>query len=271
MGIKKKLTNGALAATMGLALVGGGTFAAFNDVEALDNHFAAGTLDLSLAGSEKFQLSDLKPGDYATRTIKMKNAGSLAIKDVLLSIDSVKFIDGEPGDSDMGDNESKYDYLDQFLVTVLTVGAEGDGDLHPLDIIEEDDGITLADIYRASEGKDESINKIRSYVAANHVMEDGRINIATVNPDRWTGIPKSPNDPDNVILGVKFKDNTNKVKKDGYYKQNKFQGDSANVTFTLEARQWGGLDVRDSDLNDDGSIKTNKKSYSEEGNPKRPE
>ncbi|WP_163526925.1 TasA family protein [Halobacillus ihumii] len=266
MGIKKKLSGGALAATMGLALVGGGTFAAFNDVEALDNQVAAGTLDLNLAsvdGSMEFQLSDLKPGDRATRTIKMENAGSLAIKDVLLSIENVTFKDGKPGDRDMGDNGDKIDFLEQFEVTVIKVGAEGSGDGEFPKIITGEANITLADLHKASQGDGTAKSKILGAVTPGYVSNDGRINIATVNPDEWTGIPVVPEDPDNVQITVEFVDDDTKDDQDKYYLQNKFQGDSADVTFTLEARQWGGLNIQEDDVDDNGYIKTNEKAHSE--------
>ncbi|MFD2922522.1 TasA family protein [Halobacillus naozhouensis] len=273
MGIKKKLTNGALAATMGLALVGGGTFAAFNDVEAIDNTMATGTLELDLQdlnGEKEFSISNLKPGDHATRSFKMFNTGSLAIKDVLLSIDKFEFHDEAPGDSDMEDNHDELEYLDQFEVSVITVGAEGGSGGFPKNIVSSEDDITLKDIYEVSKGVSSAIGEIEAAVADGYVSEDGRINIATVNPSKWTGIPVVPKDPDNVKIKIEFVDDKTKDENEEYYVQNKFQGDSADVTFTLEARQWGGLDVKGSDVDENGFIETNEKANSEEGNPLRP-
>ena len=48
MGIKKKLGLGVASAALGLSLIGGGTWAAFNDAATINNHFAAGTLDLEV-------------------------------------------------------------------------------------------------------------------------------------------------------------------------------------------------------------------------------
>ena len=48
MNIKKKLTVGVMSATLGLSLVGGGTWAAFNDTATINNQFATGVLDLEL-------------------------------------------------------------------------------------------------------------------------------------------------------------------------------------------------------------------------------
>lgn len=61
MGMKKKLSLGVASAALGLALVGGGTWAAFNDVKSTDATFASGTLDLSAKEqSANVNLSKLK-------------------------------------------------------------------------------------------------------------------------------------------------------------------------------------------------------------------
>lgn len=84
MSIKKKMGTGILAGALGLSLVGGGTWAAFNDVEAVDNTFAAGTLDLVTNEEALFNVSNLKPGDYFTKTLELTNNGSLDINEILL-------------------------------------------------------------------------------------------------------------------------------------------------------------------------------------------
>src|SRR5690242_6675504 len=130
MNIKKKLVMGAMSATLGLALVGGGTYAAFNDVESAHAGVAAGTLDLVLDGYNKpatFNVSDLKPGDHMTREIKMSNAGTLAIKNVLMQAEVANFTDGgTSADPDVaGPATNQLDYLDQFWVTLAKTGIEG--------------------------------------------------------------------------------------------------------------------------------------------------
>jgi len=65
------------------AIVIGGTVAYFSDVEtSKGNTFSAGTLDLEINDenpwtSTVFNISDVKPGDSDTVTIKLKNVGSL--------------------------------------------------------------------------------------------------------------------------------------------------------------------------------------------------
>ncbi|MFS1516167.1 TasA family protein [Bacillus sp. SCS-151] len=85
MGIKKKLGLGMASAALGLSLIGGGTFAYFSDSAEVTNTFAAGTLDLSVSNTELFMVDNLKPGDWMERTFTISNAGTLNIKDVLLT------------------------------------------------------------------------------------------------------------------------------------------------------------------------------------------
>lgn len=85
MSIKKKLGLGVASAALGLSLIGGGTYAYFNDVEAVENTFAAGTLDLSVNPTVAFDVKNLKPGDHMEREFKMTNAGTLDIAQVLMN------------------------------------------------------------------------------------------------------------------------------------------------------------------------------------------
>ncbi len=63
------------------ALVGGMTFASFNDtqVSMLPSVVSAGTLQLNQEGlTDPIQFKDMKPGDVANFTIDLRNAGTLA-------------------------------------------------------------------------------------------------------------------------------------------------------------------------------------------------
>lgn len=84
MNIKKQLTTGVMSAALGLALIGGGTFAFFSDTEVSNNTFAAGTLDLAAAPTEIFNVDNLKPGDSMLRTFELQNNGTLDIDKVFL-------------------------------------------------------------------------------------------------------------------------------------------------------------------------------------------
>ena len=261
MSLKKKLTMGALSATLGISLVGAGTWAAFNDIEEVSSSLQAGTLDLVVAeadGPINFDISNLKPGDTMTRYIKLDNGGSLAIKDVLLSIDSIDFTDyvpkeGEPGygDPDTYGENSAEEYLDQFKVTLLRTGLEGNDE----EIIVSSDNITLADIYKATNLNDAAaINKI--FAATGNHWVDGRINLASAAENQYTGLPVDPADFDTVEMSVEFVEYS--VRDDrGVEEQNKYQGDTVDVEFTLEARQWQGQEITADDVNADGYVETN--------------
>ncbi|WP_242142457.1 MULTISPECIES: biofilm matrix protein CalY [unclassified Bacillus cereus group] len=85
MSLKKKLGMGVASAALGIALIGGGTFAFFSDKEVSNNTFAAGTLDLTLDPKTIVDIKDLKPGDSVKKEFLLKNSGSIAIKDVKLA------------------------------------------------------------------------------------------------------------------------------------------------------------------------------------------
>ena len=101
MSLKKKLGLGAASAALGLSLIGGGTFAYFNDIATVNNQFAAGTLNLDVnkdgESSINFDLRNLKPGDTAKRYFILANDGSLSIKDVLDEMYSFWICDGKAG------------------------------------------------------------------------------------------------------------------------------------------------------------------------------
>lgn len=85
MSIKKKLGLGVASAALGLALIGGGTFAYFSDTEVSNNTFAAGTLDLAVNPSVIVDVDNLKPGDVVAREFLLENNGSLDIATIDLA------------------------------------------------------------------------------------------------------------------------------------------------------------------------------------------
>ena len=266
MTLKKKLAMGALSATLGMSLVGAGTWAAFNDIEEVSASVAAGTLDLVVDeydGPVNFNVSNLKPGDTMTRYIKLDNAGSLAIKDVLLSIDSIDFTDYLPegGDPDTYGQNSAEEYLSQFKVTLLKTGIEGAEE----EIISSSEEITLADIYKATNPsiKDEgAITKLSGAVAGYWV--EGRVNLASMAQNQYTGLPVDPDDFDAVELSIEFVEYSERGDR-GVEEQNKYQGDTVDVTFTLEARQWDGQEVTDRDMDESGYVETNEEANNGDG------
>jgi spore coat-associated protein N len=116
MSIKKKLAMGTASLAIGAALVGGGTFAYFNDVEESNgNTFAAGTIDLApdLNGTALFNLQNQKPGDPFNGTYTVNNAGSLAIGKVKLTTSYTA-----AGGADSSDLAT------QLKITSLTFGGQ---------------------------------------------------------------------------------------------------------------------------------------------------
>ncbi|MFS0783739.1 TasA family protein [Bacillus sp. 1P06AnD] len=275
MNVKAKLMTGALSAVVGIALVGGGTWAAFNDTEQVAAKVEAGKLDLLLLNDKGtkldklFEISNMKPGDYMERTFTLKNNGTLAIKDVLMSINFSDFKDyvSPSGDTDVYGENTALDFLDQLELSVVTVGAEGGSGGFPKAIIQEGSHITLADVYKATNlsytGGDAAAARSKIAAAVNPsaywVADQNRLNVATLNPNEWTGLPVKPYDPDNVKIKITFKDDKEKTADGKLYVQNKYNGDSIGVTFEFEARQWQGLDVQPSDQDANGYIKSNEK------------
>jgi spore coat-associated protein N len=290
MSIKKRLGLGAMSAVMGLSLIGTGTWAAFNDIESVEAKVGAGELNLNLAelnnGPINFEISNLKPGDFMTRNIVLQNTGTLAIKDVLMSIESVSFKDYIPaeGQAGYGDNthglNSAIEYLNQFRVSVMKVGAEGGSGGFPKDLIPAAKDVRLGEFYLASgsignkdaPGVSEAATNAaiaKVWGSVDHAYIDTltkRINAATINPNEWTGLPVVPHDDDTLQIKIEFVKAPAK-NSDGTYVQNKFQGDTADIEIQFEARQWGGLDVKDSDMKDTtngtGAVETNKKANSQ--------
>ncbi|GAA0363572.1 TasA family protein [Bacillus horti] len=280
MTIKRKLTMGAISATLGLALIGGGTWAAFNDIETASASLAAGKLDLVVdlqkadTSTHLINVSNLKPGDSMERTFRMKNNGTLAIKDVLMSVEYDGFAaDTSSYNSAIPQNTDAVEFLSQFQVEVLRVGTEGSGEF-PKEIISESDNITLSDIYYATtlDGVNGSLRSNAQSKLAGAIPSaywvDNRINVATVNPDQWTGLPVVPHDDDDVLVVITFIDDESK-NANGLYDQNAFQANSINVYFDLEARQWEGIDVQPSDIGNgargsgaDGYIQNNERAKS---------
>lgn len=97
MSIKKKLGMGMTSAVLGLALVGGGTFAYFSDSEGANNTFAAGTLDLAVEPTEIINVDNIGPGDSFVRDFELQNNGTLDIDKVLLETDYT--VDDAEGDN----------------------------------------------------------------------------------------------------------------------------------------------------------------------------
>jgi spore coat-associated protein N len=236
MSVKKKLGLGVASAALGLSLVGGGTWAAFNDTAKIYNHFAAGTLNLSVDKAHSsypinFDLSEMKPGDNVQRMFKLNNAGSLAIKEVLLDTTAANFVNG-------GLSSTQHQYLSQFVVDFASVDGESTNWEPRNNIVKSGEELTLADLVAGP-------SAYKSKVNSQFLATDGsdRLNLAplTTADTSKRGIPAEPADSDNVFIQITFKNDTRKV--NGEYIQNKYQGDKVDFFFNLEATQWDGVNV----------------------------
>lgn len=214
MSIKKKMSMGILAGALGVSLIGGGTWAAFNDVEEVNNTFAAGTLDLVVgeATTMDFNISNLKPGDYFTKTLVLGNNGSLPINQIKFHAKKntdTPFVDKDEIDlaskigADAGKNNED-DFLGQFNIKIENSSGDilYDGLLSGLftDGVEELTGTTDSDIGLAVGGS-ESFN-----------------------------------------VTVKFNENSNTFNGSRLMQQNKYQGEGTDMKFVFEATQMKGED-----------------------------
>ncbi|GIP54772.1 MULTISPECIES: TasA family protein [Paenibacillus] len=129
MGIKKTLGFGVVTAALGLTLIGGGTFAYFSDSVETTGTFAAGTLDLNADPTAIIDVGNLKPGDFAIRTFKLKNNGSLDIGKVNLATSyTVTNRAGAPANTDDFGKHIKVKFLtnidkDETVIYETTLSA----------------------------------------------------------------------------------------------------------------------------------------------------
>ncbi|SEU09542.1 spore coat-associated protein N [Salinibacillus kushneri] len=208
MSLKKKLGAGIAAAALGISLVGGGTFAYFNDTETSNNTFAAGTLDLSMDPQVVFDVGNLKPGDYMIRDFELQNTGSLDIKSVLLDT-SYSVIDEneDNGDQDFGEH---------FVVKFI----KNKGHTEWEDGFWDDDNYTVVYQKTLAELSQMTPDDIATE------LEDGFL----WHDYKKDGIPSG--DHDHLTAMIEFKDNGED--------QNVFQGDTLNLEWTFTAEQEDG-------------------------------
>ncbi|MFS0783741.1 TasA family protein [Bacillus sp. 1P06AnD] len=209
--MKGQLIKGALAAVLGLSLVGGGTYAAFNDVEAVNAKVEAGTLDLAVSPKVVFNISNLKPGDMMDRNFTIMNKGSLNIEKVLMHTSYTVTKNNQPVDAALAK-----EYADQFYVYWFTT------ELQPI-----------------LDGLGKSVSGLTDLTAANHSVD-----ITSYLKPSWLLPMLRPDlpvgDKDHIIMGLRFKNDDEREKNSRLFKQNKFQGLKMEVKFDLEATQYKG-------------------------------
>jgi spore coat-associated protein N len=239
MSLKRKLGLGMASAALGLSLVGGGTFAYFNDTASINNKFASGTLDLAVlpySGTYpiNFDLSNLKPGDSVIRHFKLDNIGTLAIKNVWMNMtaDAANF-SGQNG-------VTMEQFLDQFEVDIFRV-RKGVNDTWETELrIFKDDANSKPTLKVLANATD-----LTPYLYAN--------NTALLSPDKknvdiaYGGLSVDPNEQQYIRVQIKFKETGTS--------QNEFQNTSAKFKFNLEATQYGGQSIEQNRSN--GYLKQN--------------
>jgi spore coat-associated protein N len=212
MSIKKKMGTGILAGALGLSLVGGGTWAAFNDVETTSNTFAAGTLDLVVGDTStmNFVISNLKPGDYFTKQLVLKNNGSLDINQIKVHAkkltgwndeDIIKLNDKVTAGAGVNTED---DFLSQFKITITKQG-----------------GSTVYDGF------------LNNLVGGTGVGELTGTDANTVG--LATGAADAVYD-----VRVEFVKNDTTFNGSRLHVQNKYQGEKSNLQFVFEATQMPG-------------------------------
>ncbi|WP_017755127.1 TasA family protein [Calidifontibacillus oryziterrae] len=215
MTLKKKLGMGIAAGALGLSLIGGGSWAAFNDVETTNNTFAAGTLDLTVgeASTVDFEIRNLKPGDHFTKRLVLGNNGSLDINQILVTANSLEGwenkdilnLNSQIG-AGSGDN-SEAEFLSQFKVEVFAAG-----------------GATAL-----------ATSTLADLVAAAGTFE------LTGTDDATVGLAAGA-DPIEYDVKITFEEDDTLFAGSRLMVQNKYQGEEASVQFVFEATQMPGED-----------------------------
>jgi spore coat-associated protein N len=225
MSIKKKMGTGILAGALGLSLVGGGTWAAFNDVETTSNTFAAGTLDLVVGNDTTmdFVISNLKPGDYFTKKLVLTNNGSLDINQIKLHAltqpgwenkDIIGLGSKITTEANAGLN-TQDDFLKQFKVIITKLGA------------------TTTDNVVVYDGR---LNALVGTSAIEELTEtnDTTVGLASGGTSTYDVYVEFVKD-DALFSGTRL------------HKQNKYQGEMSNLKFVFEATQMPGADRTSND------------------------
>lgn len=232
MSIKKKLGLGVASAALGLSLVGGGTWAAFNDVETMTNSLAAGTLDLVIDKpvDGAFTVSKLVPGEWIERSFEIQNDGNVNISEVLLTMTTNFNAGTMPQDirSGSGNPTASYpashnavedEFLKQFKIEVFN--SDDHNLLTANDLIGNTtiDGQTFASLYdlkkHIADGKEFDV-----------VSNDGLDNKEGDFNNR---------DSDTIKIKLTFVNDSTKVGPE--YVQNKYMSNSVTLNFAFEAKQ----------------------------------
>ncbi|KGP74123.1 cell division protein FtsN [Pontibacillus yanchengensis Y32] len=209
MGLKSKLAMGVMTGALGLSLVGGGTYAAFNDVESAEGTYSAGTLDLELGNfvSGTMDVDKLVPGDSIEREFEIMNNGNVDIKEVLFDVTATNH-------TEVGGDNTDGEFYEQFKVEIFNSDSR--------DVLAD----LKADLHQSEISMQDLINAPAFDVASGDGFnnKDGDFN---------------GKDSDTFHIKVSFKDNKAKDG-NGEYEQNKYMGEGVTLDFNFEATQKDG-------------------------------
>lgn len=120
MAMKKSIRLGVLSGALGLALIGGEHGRRLMILKRQTRSTRQESwIYLLKRTPAAINLSNLKPGDRIKKEFHFDNKGSLAINQVLMSLDYSQFIDGSSAKN--GGKNTAEEFLSQFQVSVLTV------------------------------------------------------------------------------------------------------------------------------------------------------
>lgn len=215
MGIKQKLGVGVVSAALGLALIGGGTWAAFNDVEEVEHSIAAGTLDLVVGENTTldFNISNLKPGDYFKKDLVLENNGSLDINQILVHADN-----------------SNSNWTDLDLLDLNTQIGAGSGDNTEMDFLSQ----------FSIEIENSSNNVVYSGTLDALASGTGVGELTGTNP---TTVGLGTNGSESYTVTIEFVEVDDTFTSSRLQKQNKYQGEESQLDFVFEATQMPGEEV----------------------------
>lgn len=207
MSIKKKLGMGITSAALGIALIGGGTFAYFSDAEVTNNSFAAGTLDLAANPSTIIDVENIKPGDIMVREFLLENNGTLDISSVDLST-VYDVIDAK------GDN---VDDFGKHIKVLFLENADKTGDGWVIG--DHNDVISETTLYDLQNMTPDAVENLQDWVTWFFGLngEDSGLEAGT---------------SDQMYVAFEFVDNGQD--------QNEFQGDALELEWTFTAHQTEG-------------------------------
>ena len=207
MSVKKKLGLGLASAALGISLIGGGTFAYFNDTATLHHSFESGTLVLDIEQAYNFpinfDLENIKPGQSWERQFVLANNGSLEFGNTFMTVTNAG------ADNALLDTLKVFYFVDATM-PVVDPGAPDAGYL----LINSQD-ITLREAIAGQwAGK----------IKAPYITADGKLNL--------TPLGQAAGTDNRYRMMIKFPE-TNAP-------QNELQGLSVDVNFNFDARQVPG-------------------------------